>query len=121
MSKLANKECVPCSGKVPPLTSEEEQEYLEQLPGWDLLTDGEHRLQRSFKLKNFAEALQFTERVGELAEEIQHHPAILTEWGKVTVTWWTHKIRGLHENDFIMAARTDEAFRDLGFGSDQDK
>jgi 4a-hydroxytetrahydrobiopterin dehydratase len=68
------------------------------------------RLQRAFKFKNFAEALQFTNQVGALAEEEGHHPALLTEWGKVTVTWWTHKIKGLHRNDFIMAAKTDELY-----------
>ena len=67
-------------------------------------------LERVFKWKNFVQALAFTNRVGELAEEEGHHPALLTEWGKVTVTWWTHKIKGLHRNDFIMAARTDQLY-----------
>ena len=79
-----------------------------QLPDWQIIeVDGIQRLQRSFKFKNFSQALEYTNRVGELAEMEDHHPAILTEWGKVTVTWWTHKIKGLHRNDFIMAARTD--------------
>jgi 4a-hydroxytetrahydrobiopterin dehydratase len=69
--------------------------------------DGIPRLERVFKFKNFAQALAFTNQVGALAEAEDHHPAILTEWGKVTVSWWTHKIKGLHQNDFIMAARTD--------------
>ena len=71
------------------------------------MVDGIKRLRRAFKFKDFREAMQFTNRVGELAEQEDHHPAILTEWGKVTVTWWTHKIKGLHRNDFIMAAKTD--------------
>jgi 4a-hydroxytetrahydrobiopterin dehydratase len=69
---------------------------------------GTKRLERTFKFENFAQALSFTNKVGEQAEEEGHHPALLTEWGKVTVTWWTHKIGGLHRNDFIMAAKTDE-------------
>jgi 4a-hydroxytetrahydrobiopterin dehydratase len=73
--------------------------------------DGILRLERLFKFKNFVQALDFTDRVGAVAEEEGHHPALLTEWGRVTVTWWTHKIKGLHRNDFIMAAKTDELYR----------
>jgi len=77
------------------------------VPDWQIVErDGIKRLERVFKFKEFAEALAFTNRVGAPAEEENHHPALLTEWGKVTVTWWTHKIRGLHRNDFIMAAKT---------------
>ena len=68
------------------------------------------QLERAFKFRTFAQALAFTNKVGEVAELEGHHPALLTEWGKVTVTWWTHKIRGLHKNDFICAAKTDELF-----------
>jgi 4a-hydroxytetrahydrobiopterin dehydratase len=68
------------------------------------------RLEKVFKFKNFSEALEFTNRVGALAEQEDHHPALLTEWGKVTVNWWTHKIKGLHRNDFIMAAKTDRMY-----------
>ena len=85
--------------------------YLDQLTEWELLeVDGVKRLTREFKFRNFAEALQFTNQVGELAEQEDHHPAILTEWGKVTVTWWTHVVNGLHLNDFISAAKTDQIF-----------
>jgi 4a-hydroxytetrahydrobiopterin dehydratase len=78
------------------------------VPEWQVLeVDGIPRLQRTFKFKNFVQALDFTNKVGELAEAEDHHPALLTEWGKVTVAWWTHKIKGLHRNDFIMAAKTD--------------
>jgi 4a-hydroxytetrahydrobiopterin dehydratase len=78
------------------------------VPDWQIVErDQIKRLERAFKFKNFVEALQFTNRVGELAEEEGHHPALMTEWGRVTVTWWTHKIKGLHRNDFIMAAKTD--------------
>jgi 4a-hydroxytetrahydrobiopterin dehydratase len=78
------------------------------IPEWELVVrDDIPRLERVFSFPDFQQALAFTQRVGELAEEEGHHPALLTEWGRVTVTWWTHKIRGLHRNDFIMAAKTD--------------
>jgi len=83
-----------------------------EVPDWTVVEkDGIPRLERQFKLKNFAQALEFTNRVGEIAEAEDHHPALLTEWGRVTVTWWTHKIKGLHRNDFIMAAKTDDLYR----------
>lgn len=108
MGELKELKCVPCRGDAPPLTDEEVERLQPQVSGWELIeVNGIKRLQRVFKFKNFAEALNFTNRVGELAEAEDHHPAILTEWGKVTVTWWTHKIKGLHQNDFIMAAKTD--------------
>lgn len=81
---------------------------MKQIPDWQpVVVDGILQLKCEFIFKNFVEALAFTNRVGALAEEIGHHPALLTEWGKVTVSWWTHKIKGLHRNDFILAARTD--------------
>jgi 4a-hydroxytetrahydrobiopterin dehydratase len=90
------------------LDAPEIKAYAEQVPGWKVIhVDGEPRLQREFKFKNFSEALQFTNQVGNLADAQDHHPAILTEWGKVTVTFWTHATGGLHVNDFIMAAKTD--------------
>jgi 4a-hydroxytetrahydrobiopterin dehydratase len=107
---LKELRCVPCRGGDPPLSEAEIAARREQVPHWQVIEqDGIPRLQRLFRFRNFAEALEFTRRVGELAEMEDHHPAILTEWGKVTVTWWTHKIRGLHQNDFIMAAKTDAA------------
>lgn len=81
---------------------------IQDLPGWRVVTrDGIERLERVFTFPNFAAALAFTNRVGDLAEAQGHHPALLTEWGRLTVTWWTHVIGDLHRNDFIMAARTD--------------
>ena len=80
--------------------------------GWIGSKGGLKRLERSFDFQDFAEALAFTNRVGQIAEEEGHHPDILTEWGKVTVSWWTHKIGGLHKNDFIMAAKTDSLYQD---------
>lgn len=112
MEQLNQARCIPCEGGVPTATESEIAEYLTQLPDWQVITvDGEKQLTRSFRFDNFAHALAFTNRVGELAEEEGHHPALLTEWGRVTATWWTHSIGGLHRNDFVMAAKTDEAFR----------
>lgn len=114
METLVRMQCVACRPDSPPVTEEEVAEFLPQVPDWQLIErDGIRRLERVFKLRNFAQALAFTNRVGELAEEQGHHPAILTEWGKVTVTWWTHKIKNLHRNDFIMAAKTDEIYRGI--------
>lgn len=112
---LHDKTCVPCRGDEPPLTRAQVDELRPQVVGWDVReVDGIPRLQREFKFKNFAQALTFTQKVGETAEEQGHHPLIITEWGKVTVAWWTHKIKGLHQNDFIMAAKTDELYANLG-------
>ena len=111
MSELSEMRCTACRGDEPTLTDAEITELLPQLPEWQVVQrEGIKRLERVFRFPNFAQALTFTNRVGEQAEEEGHHPALLTEWGKVTVTWWTHKIGGLHRNDFIMAAKTDEFF-----------
>jgi 4a-hydroxytetrahydrobiopterin dehydratase len=108
MEDLKELKCVPCRGGVPPLDDLQIVLFKPQTPEWQVIeVDGIKRLQRSFKFKNFAEALAFTNQVGALAEAEDHHPTLVTEWGKVTVTWWTHKIKGLHQNDFIMAAKTD--------------
>lgn len=112
MSQLTESKCEPCRVGAPRVTEAEMTELRPQVPEWQVLDrEGVQQLERVFKFKDFVEALAFTNRVGELAEAEQHHPAILTEWGKVTVTWWTHKIKGLHRNDFIMAARTDDLLR----------
>ncbi len=109
MSELSEMKCTACRGDEPTLTDPEIAELLPKIPDWQVVQrEGIKRLERVFKFRNFAQALAFTNRVGERAEEEGHHPALLTEWGKVTVSWWTHKIGGLHQNDFIMAARTDE-------------
>ena len=107
--ELTQMKCVPCKGGEPTLTDAEIADLTPNVPDWSVVerADGIKRLQRTFKFKNFAEALAFTDSVGQIAEQRGHHPAILTEWGRVTVTWWTHKIKGLHRNDFIMAAKTD--------------
>jgi 4a-hydroxytetrahydrobiopterin dehydratase len=111
MVELTQLKCIPCRGDEPPVTEEEIAELHPQVPQWQVVEqDGVKQLQRVFKFKNFAQALEFTNKVGELAEAEDHHPALLTEWGQVTVTWWTHKIKGLHRNDFIMAAKTDQLY-----------
>ncbi len=111
MAELAQQKCVPCRGGEPPLTDAQIAGMAPQVPQWQVVErDGIKRLQRVFTFKDFAQALEFTNRVGRIAEEEGHHPAILTEWGRVTVAWWTHKIRGLHQNDFIMAAKTDRLY-----------
>jgi 4a-hydroxytetrahydrobiopterin dehydratase len=111
MEKLTSMRCVACRRDAPTVTDAEIAELRPQIPDWELLElDGIRRLRRVFPFGDFAQALQFTIRVGGLAEEEGHHPALLTEWGRTTVTWWTHKIRGLHRNDFIMAAKTDRLF-----------
>jgi len=109
--ELAAEKCIPCRGGIPPLTEAEIRELLPQIPAWEVVErNGNPLLQREFKFRNFSDALTFTNKVAALAEAEDHHPRIITEWGRVTVQWWTHVIKGLHRNDFIMAAKTDEAF-----------
>lgn len=106
---LFDQSCEACRKGAPLATEEEIAKYMEQLPGWKIIKiDGISRLNKIYQFKNFEQALQLTNQIGAIAEQEGHHPAVLTEWGKVTVTWWTHKIGGLHANDFIMAAKTDE-------------
>ena len=107
---MGGERCVPCHGGVPRATPEEIAEWGLRVPGWAVVErEGVLRLERVFRFPDFVQALAFTNRVGALAEEEGHHPALLTEWGRVTVTWWTHAIDGLHRNDFIMAAKTESA------------
>jgi 4a-hydroxytetrahydrobiopterin dehydratase len=108
MDSLAKGKCVPCRGGEPALTDAQIDELKAFVPDWQVKeVDGIKRLERVFKLKDFTEALAFTNRIGAIADEEDHHPIIVTEWGRVTVQWWTHIIHGLHNNDFIMAAKTD--------------
>jgi 4a-hydroxytetrahydrobiopterin dehydratase len=112
MNTLTSMKCVACRRGEPTVTEAEMAEYHPQVADWQLIEhEGIRHLERVFKFKNFVEALAFTDQVGALAEAEGHHPALLTEWGRVTVSWWTHKIRGLHRNDFIMAAKTDAVYR----------
>ena len=102
---LAQKECVPCKGGIPPLKGKELQKLLNQLGDWEVID--EHHLAKTYKFPNFVTALAFVNRIGELAERIGHHPDLTLAWGKVGVEIWTHKINGLTESDFIFAAKTD--------------
>lgn len=106
---LAFGKCIACRKGDSALTDSEIAQLLPQIPEWELVTqDGILRLQRVFKLKNYLEAVAFTNKITMIAEKEDHHPLIILEWGKVTVQWWTHVVKGLHQNDFIMAAKVDE-------------
>tara|TARA_Y100000758_G_scaffold243924_1_gene179887 strand:+ start:33 stop:362 length:330 start_codon:yes stop_codon:yes gene_type:complete len=107
MSDLAKKTCIPCKGGVPPLKGEKLDDLLEKLKNnWKIIK--EHHLEKEYSFKNFKEALDFTIKVGELAENQGHHPDVFLAWGKVKLTIWTHKIDGLTESDFIFAAKADK-------------
>jgi len=112
MESLKELKCIPCRGGEPALTELEIKLYKPQVPDWQVIVvEGVSRLRRVYRFKNFLQALDFTNQVGKLAEAEDHHPALLTEWGRVTVDWWTHKINGLHRNDFIMAAKSDSLYQ----------
>jgi len=111
MNELVHLHCSAVTSATARLNKREINQYIDKLPGWQVYgKESEPRLEKTFLFKDFNQALAFTNRVADAANEEDHHPAILTEWGKVTITWWTHKIKGLHLNDFIMAAKTDELF-----------
>ncbi len=114
METLTHLKCVACRADAPPATDREIAEWQTQIPAWQIIERaGVRALERVFKFKNFAQALTFTQRVGELAEAEGHHPDILTQWGQVTVWWSTHAIKNLHRNDFIVAAKTDALYSAL--------
>jgi 4a-hydroxytetrahydrobiopterin dehydratase len=123
METLTRMKCVACRKEAPTVTDAELAEFYRQVSDWDIVElDGIKRLRRAFSVDDFAQALEFTKKVGELAEEEGHHPALLTEWGGTTVTWWTHKIKGLHRNDFIWRRKrtsyiSDEPIDTQGHGS----
>ena len=109
MTTLSQQQCVPCQGNVSPVTDEEIAQYQPQIPDWSVKEENQTRyLERSYRLRNFKTALALAQRIGEVAEQENHHPTLIVEWGKLTVQWWTHTIQGLHQNDFVMAAKTDE-------------
>lgn len=109
MTQLAQQKCQACRKDAPLATPEEIEKFKPQIPDWKIIeVNGEKRLERVYEFPDFKSAIAFTNLISDEAEKEGHHPALLTEWGKVTVTWWTHAISGLHENDFIMAAKTDE-------------
>ncbi|HZI85458.1 MAG TPA: 4a-hydroxytetrahydrobiopterin dehydratase [Pyrinomonadaceae bacterium] len=106
MNELANRECVPCRGGVPPLKNDEIKKFLSQISGWEAVKD--HHLRKSYKFNGFAEAQAFVDRVGNLSEQQGHHPDICFGWGYAEITIWTHKIDGLTESDFVLAAKIDK-------------
>lgn len=109
MSQLSELTCEACHREAPRVSQAQIEAYQREIPDWQIIERGGiMQLERVFTFPNFTQALAFTNRVGDIAEEAGHHPALLTEWGKVTVTWWSHALKGLHKNDFILAARTDE-------------
>ncbi len=108
MTSLSRMPCEACRADAKKLSAEDFDKLLIEVPQWRLLREGGvDKLQGQFEFANFVDAMDFSVKVGKLAETFNHHPSLLTEWGKVTVIWWTHKIGGLHTNDFIMAAKTD--------------
>lgn len=110
MTDLSKQVCEACLPDAPKVNDEEAQALLKDLDGWQIVEKkGIPQLLKTYDFNNFVEAITFTNKVGEIAEEEGHHPALLTEWGRVTVRWWSHKIQGLHKNDFILAAKTDTA------------
>ena len=114
MAELYTQQCSPCRGDEPALTQYEIEPFLRQVPEWELDQSKKiPKITRRFSFDDFAQALSFTNRVGEIAEQQGHHPRITTEWGKVKVTWWTHKIEGLHANDFIMASKTNKLYEEF--------
>ncbi len=111
MNNLSQQKCVACRGGDPALTESEIADLHPQVGNWQLVTqDNILRLQRVFKFRNYAQALEFTNKIAAIAEAEDHHPLIVLEWGRVTIHWWTHVVKGLHKNDFIMAAKTDELY-----------
>jgi len=110
MADLAEKQCVPCRGGVPPLQGAELDALKKQVPGWEVVND--HHLKKGFSFPDFQRSLDFVNRVGALAEEQGHHPDILLAWGKAEITIWTHKIDGLTESDFILAAKIERLKRE---------
>lgn len=111
MKELIQMKCSPCRVGAPLLSEKEILQFLSQTPGWKLVEENNiKRLRRVYTFEDFMQALAFTNRVGELAETEGHHPTLETAWGTTTVTWWTHKINGLHQNDFIMAAKSDDIY-----------
>ncbi len=104
--------CVPCEEGGDPMDASQINRYAPQVPQWDVVDKSDvTKLMRKFKFKNFLEAISFADKVGALAEKNGHHPKLVVEWGKVTIYWWTHAVGGLHRNDFIMAAKTDEIYK----------
>ncbi len=110
MTPLSQQSCVACQVGAPTLTNAELTSVLKDLPGWQLHNQPVPQLVKEFGFNNFIKAMAFANEIAELAEQFNHHPAMTVEWGKVTICWWTHKIGGVHQNDAILAAKTDTLF-----------
>lgn len=109
MTELSQERCIPCETGIPPMTEAEIDQLIIELPDWEVVkVDQVPRLKRIYKFNNFVDALEFVNGVGRIAEEQGHHPLVCLTWGEATVEWWTHNIKGLHKNDFVMAAKTDD-------------
>jgi 4a-hydroxytetrahydrobiopterin dehydratase len=108
MSDLSHKDCVPCKAGTAPLSGEEIKSFIGRIAGWEVVEN--HHLHKDFRFPDFRSALNFVDRIGEIAEREGHHPDLSLSWGRVGVTLFTHAIKGLHENDFILAAKIDAAF-----------
>lgn len=109
--RLIKLRCEACRADAPKVSDDELAVLIKEIPSWaPIIRDDIMMLERTYSFRNYAEAIGFTNQVADMAEQEDHHPAILLEWGKVTVTWWSHKIKGLHKNDFICAAKTDALF-----------
>ena len=115
MTDLADKKCIPCEGGIPSFNIEEIHKYLKKVDGWDVNSADkkDFYIVKEFKFNNFLESQSFVNKVGEIAEEEGHHPKIVTEWGSVTVYWWSHKIQKIHLNDLILAARCDVGYSSI--------
>ncbi len=112
MVQLAQEKCVVCRADSPHVSDEDIAELKPQVPDWELIElEGVRRLRRVFRFPDFAQALEFTNAVGSIADGEGHHPRLVVDWGRVTATWWTHKIQDLHRNDFIMASKSDKVYQ----------
>ena len=106
MSDLASGSCEACRIDAPIVSDDEASLLIKEIEGWDLINDGVKKLKKEFSFSNYSDSVDFSNKVADMADKEDHHPQIILEWGKVTVIWWSHKIKGLHKNDFICAAKT---------------
>ena len=108
MSNLVSSSCEACRIDAPSVSHDEASELIKEIEGWHLIDDGVKKLKKEFSFSNYPDSVDFSNKVADMSEQENHHPQIILEWGKVTVIWWSHKIKGLHKNDFICAAKTDK-------------
>ena len=108
MSDLASSACEACRIDAPTVSDNEASMLIKEIEGWDLINDGIKKLKKEFSFSNYSDSVDFSNKVADMADKEDHHPQIILEWGKVTVIWWSHKIKGLHKNDFICAAKTNK-------------